>query len=273
MSCLLRIGCVLLVASCSSLLGCRPTESPSLSFPAPRTIDQTNFDPLSLSNEEVSKAASLRVYFEHASVGGNIFCDYPNGFELLRAIDSRFSSQRISWKGGFDPTWFADHAGLADNDRGNPGASEKIRGFASSLAGGIGDRAEVATFKFCWIDTPADADGLFESVRTAMGSLEKAHPSTTLVWWTMPLERDTARSARQSYNDQVRRYCADGNRWLLDIAALESHDESGNLCADSNGRELQCPAYSSDGGHLSDSGKVRLAKAYWRLIAQIAGSR
>ena len=37
-----------------------------------RIIDHTNFDPASVSDEDIATAATLDVYFEHASVGDNI---------------------------------------------------------------------------------------------------------------------------------------------------------------------------------------------------------
>lgn len=250
--------------------GCFQANEPAVFALAPRTIDHSNFDPSSLSDAEIAKAANLRVYFEHASVGGNIFSDAENGFDLLTAKDPRYAAERVSWTKTVDPAWFDSHRGLADKNRGNPGADAKIRTFVDSMTPVLADRLDVASFKFCWIDTPNDAEKLFASVRVAMETLQASYPSVVFVWWTMPLERDRAESTRQKYNNLVREYCSANNQWLLDIAALESHDDGANLVTDGKGRELQYSGYSSDGGHLSPDGKVKLAEAYWRLLAAVA---
>lgn len=266
-----RIGLLALWTPLAAFLtGCFEASEPAVFALAPRTIDHSNFDPLSLSDEEIAKAAALRVYFEHASVGSNVFSDAENGFDALTAANGRYGSDRVTWADSTDPAWFEAHRGLADNSRGNPGADAKIRSFTTSLTPTLAQRVDVASFKFCWIDTPRSAEELFQSARIEMESLQKAYPSVVFVWWTMPLERDRARSSRQKYNNLVREYCSTHNQWLLDIAALESHDDAGNLVADGKGRELQYSGYSSDGGHLSLEGKVKIAKAYWRLIGEIA---
>lgn len=254
------------------LSGCSQATEPAAFALAPRTIDHSNFEPASLSDSEIAKAADLRVYFEHASVGGNIFSDGTNGFDLLKATGARYSSDRVTWASSTDPAWFDVHRGLADNNRGNPGAEAKTSMFAASMTPELANRLDVASFKLCYIDTPGDADRLFSTVRNTMESLQKSYPAVTFVWWTMPLERDRAEATRQRYNNLVREYCSANRQWLLDIAALESHDDAGNLVADGNGMELQYSGYSSDGGHLTPAGEMKMAKAYWRLIAEIANS-
>lgn len=268
-----RIGLLALWTPIAAVVtGCFQPSEPAAFALAPRTVDHSNFEPGTLSDAEIAKAASLRIYFEHASVGRNIFSDSENGFDLLARSNAHYSSDRVTWAGSTDPAWFDAHGGLADNDRGNPGADAKIRIFATSMTPELAKRLDVASFKFCWIDTPSDAEKLFAGTRDTMEFLQRSYPSVVFVWWTMPLERDRAESSRQKYNNLVRAYCSANNQWLLDIAALESHDDAGNLVADGKGRELQYSGYSSDGGHLSREGKVKLAKAYWRLIVAIAKS-
>ncbi|HRZ65689.1 MAG TPA: hypothetical protein P5133_12225 [Spirochaetia bacterium] len=137
----------------------------------------------------------------------------------------------------------------------------------SALAGVL----DVATFKFCYIDSPANANTLFASVRTAIEGLESAYPGVTFVWWTMPIET-SPNAQRQAYNDLVRSYCSANRKWLLDIADLESHNDSG-AASTSGSYEILYSGYSSDGGHLNAAGAGKLAKAYWKLLAEIAKSR
>jgi hypothetical protein len=92
----------------------------------------------------------------------------------------------------------------------------------------------------------------------------------------------------------MRQYARDNNKFLLDVADIESHDPWGNPCYDNrdgvpysvgNASENYpddginslaiCQHYTreSDGGHLGnpDVGKIRIAKAFWVLMARIAG--
>jgi hypothetical protein len=114
-----------------------------------------------------------------------------------------------------------------------------------------------------------------------MEALEAAYPSVAFVWWTMPIETEQTSydcdiEARQSYNDKVRAYCGDQGKWLLDIADIESHDEAGNAeTIDIAGTRCEAlySAYAADTGHLNSAGAERMAKAYWRLLAEIANAR
>jgi hypothetical protein len=167
---------------------------------------------------------------------------------------------------------------LEDNNRGNPGAAAKLRYFAASMPS-IAGKVDIAMFKLCWIDSPFERTGpaaFFNSVRATMESLEKAYPKVKFVWWTMPIttssyyEASSVRAQRQLYNAAVRAYCEAGKKWLLDLAALESHEDSGKPLVDASGNELLYPGYSTDGGHLNPAGRLKVAKAYWRLLAEVA---
>jgi hypothetical protein len=254
-----------------AVVGCIPTPTdPGMTDPL--TINHTNFDPASLPDADIAKAVALGVYFEHASVGQNIV-------DGIGALGGRYTSGRVSWSSTYptwtgDPAWFDTHDGLADNHRGNPGGAEKISFFQAAITPTLASKIDVASFKFCYIDTPADAAALFSSAKSAMEGLQAAYPAVVFVWWTMPIERDGAAPAqRQAYNDSVRAYCAANDQWLLDIAALESHDDSGTAVVDVSDRELLYSGYTDDGGHLNAAGAAKLAKAYWKLIAEIARTR
>ena len=198
-----------------------------------------------------------------------------SGLALLAASDSRFTSGRQSWASTYDTAWFDANNGLGDNHRGNPGASEKVSGFAASL-GDLGSHVDVAMFKFCYIDP----DASFAEVRSAMEALEAAYPAVDFVWWTMPItassysEDPSVKAQRQAYNEAMRAYCSANGKWLLDIADLECHDASGAAYADASGNELLYAGYTSDGGHLqADAGKLQVARAYWTLLIEIAKTR
>ena len=274
------------------------TRTYSVTLTRVRTIiDHTNFDPSTLSDQEVAQAALLNVYFEHASVGGNIFSDGTNGFDTLRSAEPRYTSGRVHWdiEGDWpatspDPDWYSGHQsiadwvaanhGLTDVGRGNPGAETKLMVFRNSMLWtSLTAHLDVASFKFCWIDNPAETPGtpggstMFDLTRTEMEELEAANPGIIFLWWTQPLESNVAYDDRQTYNDLVRAYCAERGKWLLDLADLESHDDSGTAYVDSQNRELLFSGYTPDWGHLYNPPAVKMAKAYWKLIGEIAKLR
>ncbi len=92
----------------------------------------------------------------------------------------------------------------------------------------------------------------------------------------------------------MRQYAIDNDKVLFDVADILSHDPDGNPCYDNrdgvpydNGNTSEnhpddgqnipaiCPHYTTeaDGGHLGSvsAGKIRVAKAYWVLMARLAG--
>jgi hypothetical protein len=125
-------------------------------------------------------------------------------------------------------------------------------------------------------------------------ALERRHPGRTFLHHTANLARGIGTQASTEFNNQMRAYVRANNKILLDVADIEAHDPSGNPCYDNrdgipytagNASEnypddgLRLPAIcqhytrESEGGHLGnpDSGKIRLAKAFWIVMARIAG--
>jgi hypothetical protein len=227
-----------------SLLFSLVTLSPQLSQAQTIKADHSTVDVHAIPATSVSAAQALRMSFSHASVGGNIW----SGLQTL-ASDSTYAF----------PNW-------KDNNRGNPGWEEKITQFESWVADHA-SQFDVFQNKFCYIDQDAD----FATYRDSMLELMATYPTKAIVWWTMPIMTDGADNAkRQSFNQQVRAYCAANDCPLFDIADIESHKTDGTAVMN-GGVEALDPDQSSDGGHLTDLGASRAAKAQWALMAQIAG--
>ena len=126
-------------------------------------------------------------------------------------------------------------------------------------------------------------------------ALEAKHPNAVFVLATANLSRGIGSKAGTAFNDQVRAYVRTKGGFLLDVADIESHDPMGRACYDNrdgvpyiiNGQVREnypddgvdlpalCQHYTTepDGGHLgaASAGMIRLAKAWWVLMAQIAG--
>jgi len=125
--------------------------------------------------------------------------------------------------------------------------------------------------------------------------LETQYPSKTFIYWTTSLSRGLGSVDGQNFNNQMRQYVISNDKILFDVADIESHDENGNLCYDNRDGVQYCNSAGAcenhpndgqntiaicqdytteiDGGHLGSvsSGGIRIAKAFWVLMAQIAG--
>ena len=123
------------------------------------------------------------------------------------------------------------------------------------------------------------------------------HPDKTFFFWTTSLARSIGTQEALDFNTQMRAYAARNSLILFDVADIESHTPTGEPCYDNrdgveycdmhgncenypdDGLDLPaiCQAYTSEleGGHLgaTAAGGLRLAKAMWVLMAQIAGWR
>jgi lysophospholipase L1-like esterase len=136
--------------------------------------------------------------------------------------------------------------------------------------GGTMPSANVAFFKFCYVDfdDSTNATAVFNAYKTAMETLEAAHPGIKFVWWTAPIQTDYLAS-RHEFNELVRDYCEANNKILFDIASIESHkpDDSETNAS----QPTLYSGYTSDGGHLNDAGALRVARAWQWLMARIAG--
>jgi hypothetical protein len=136
----------------------------------------------------------------------------------------------------------------------------------------------------------ADLDDVYD-----LEAFEAQYPEKTFIYWTTSLSREIGTEEAQTFNNQMRQYAADNDKILFDVADILSHDPDGNPCYDNrdgvpyyysdaqsedhpdDGLNLPavCQHYvvEADGGHLAtvSAGKIRVAKAFWVLMAQIAG--
>lgn len=120
------------------------------------------------------------------------------------------------------------------------------------------------------------------------------HPDHVFIYWTTSLARSIGTPVSASFNEQMRQYAIVNGFPLFDVADILSHTPDGTPCYDNrdgipydNGHQSEnypddgldipaiCPHYTTetDGGHLGSvsTGAIRVAKAFWVLMAQIAG--
>lgn len=251
------------VAVCSLVL--------AVSLPAAAggvTVNHTNWSTSSLPQTTMDKVNQLKVFFAHASVGGNMV----NGlYDLRTNTPSRFKLRTVT-EDGTPPATTAS-GNVYEYMRGNPGWASKISLFETYLAGGWGSgKVDVAINKFCYVDQTAS----FTQYRDSMVSLEALYPQTRLVYMTIPLlaTEDLANRQRNDFNTQLRQFCLANNKLLLDIADLEAWNTSGvQQTFTYGGATYQKAAteylsdWSSGGGHLNVAGRDRVSEGLYSLLA------
>jgi hypothetical protein len=189
--------------------------------------------------------------------------------------------------------------------------SDMTRDFIETLAPAYLDTADVITYQFNYlhvaefgnianpdsgffVDTPGRYD--YKDLESFIAE----HPDKIFFYWTTSLARSIGSQMAVDFNQQMRQYALDNDLILFDVADIESHTDLGVPCYDSrdgveycsrrgDGSTIKCenepddglqlPAICQDytteaeGGHLGSvsGGGIRLAKAFWVLMARIAG--
>lgn len=235
--------------------------------------------------DHLATLAGRRVYFGHKSVGDDILTGVgqllaTSPAAQLRVVDSS------------TPETLAE-PGLAHSEVGvNFDPESKIRDFERIVRGGIGDRADIALFKFCFVDVKRDTNltALFDAYRRTMVDLVTAYPRTTFVHSTIPLQgrrRDWKgrvkwllgrlkpfaedNATRNRFNELFRREYGSSGK-LFDLAAAESTHEDGRPCTINSAEGLApclCPEYTLDGGHLNPHGQRVVAEQFLAFLASV----
>jgi hypothetical protein len=168
----------------------------------------------------------------------------------------------------------------------------KLAAFRDLMAGPLGQSADVATVKLCYVDINASTDvhKLYEELRETLNAVSTTCTRTQVFAMTVPLttvessliatvrqwlgrpctERDN-NLRREEFNQLLREQF--GTRGLLfDLAATEATSESGALSEFSwKGRKapsLYAP-YTSDGGHLNDRGRLHVAARLIEFLGSV----
>jgi lysophospholipase L1-like esterase len=236
-----------------------------------------------VSAADLEQVAAARVYFGHQSVGTNLL----QGLEDLQAGLDR-PVIRAAPPGVFDAPGGRGvllHSAIGRN--GHPDSKcDDFRRVLDQLRG----RLDVALFKFCYVDfgDTSDAGAIFAAYARTMDELKRRYPGVLFVHVTAPLRtveggpgvwlreaigrRNRAKHAnarRNEFNALLRtRYAGEP---MFDLAAVEATRPDGRRQTFRlAGRTLDAlvPAYTDDGGHLNEAGRVRAAAGLVHTLAQ-----
>ncbi len=238
----------------------------------------------SVTTAEWQRLASRRIFFGHQSVGGNVIDGVQ---ELLRA-NPQIPLRIVQTA---DPAQMREpaiyHALIGKNEE----PATKLSEFKRIVSAGVVDSG-IAMLKFCYIDVSAETDplALFAEYRRTVDSLRAAHPGLTIVHITLPLQIDpgtlfhwrtvmwgkvtpyrTLNGIRARYNSQLRATYG-GHEPMFDLARLESTLSDGRIrSASYHGAPVPSLAaeWTTDGGHLNEAGRRRIAEAFLVMLAQL----
>lgn len=227
------------------------------------------------SKANLQRISKKKIYFGHMSVGENILDGVR---DIMREHpDIQLNIVETNSPSSFDQPIFA-HSRIGNN--GDP--KSKIDAFVQYMDGGIGNSADIAFFKFCYIDilSVTDADEVFNRYRTAIEILKRKYPKVTFVHVTAPLRvvqtgflvpikkiisrplggyEDNIK--RKRFNDLLRQEY-EGKDPIFDLARIESTYPDGRQSTFDNEEksyEALVAVYTYDGGHLNEIGRKIVA--------------
>lgn len=237
--------------------------------------------------DDLRLCASVRVFFDHHSVGGNIL----EGLKAL-ATPSRASVRILP----IDEAARVDGPVFADDDGGQNGSPKsKVDAFGASLRSVGGLRPDIAFMKFCYVDfnLHTDVDDVFAYYLQELTTLEREYPQIVFAHVTVPLQArpislkdranrllgrevwgDAANVKHEQFNQRLKRAFAPET--IFDLARLESTGPGGRSNEFTyRGQTFHAldPAYTTDGGHLNLLGQKLAATEIVHFIATLARSK
>src|SRR5438270_2460637 len=228
---------------------------------------------------ELALLATKRIYFAHQSVGANILqgvAELARGAGVpLRIVEAPRAAAVAA--GTFGHFYVPENGAPLD----------KLANFEAALGAGSG--IDIALIKFCYVDINAgtDAAALFTRYQATIAKLRAQNPNTMFVHATLPLttaqtgpkalaKRLLGRTPygtienvrREQYNALMRRAYA-GREPLFDLARIESTAPDGSAVTvawDGAVAPAMASAYTDDGRHLNEQGRLVAARALLALL-------
>ena len=258
-----------------------------ISFQAEKMYAQkTSF----IALEEITESgleclSKKKIYFGHQSVGYNIIDGIKDILQENNHI--RLDIVETSNAADFETSIFA-HSRVGENTQ----PISKVDAFLRLIEDGIGDKADVAFFKFCYIDFNAETDInlIFNYYKAKILYLKNMYPQTHFIHVTVPLmARQTGVKAaikkllgrslqgyddniiRGRFNDLLREEFGEGE-YLFDLALIEATFPDGSInIHEKDGQTFYAlvPEYTYDGGHLNERGRRKVAEQLLVFLSNI----
>ncbi len=231
------------------------------------------------------KLSQESIYFGHQSVGYNII-------EGLKDVMREHPEIRLKIVESTNASDLSPGTFMHSRVGKNTDPQSKVDEFYRFLEQGIGNKADIAGVKFCYVDVRANTDinNVFDGYRTRIEKARSQFPKTTIIHFTVPLtvSRTTWKTVvkkiigrqtweyddnikRNQYNDLVlKTFC--GKEPVFDLAKIESTYPDGRRCAftkDGKTYYSLVPGYTTDGGHLNEKGRKMVAEQFLIFLATL----
>jgi hypothetical protein len=254
-----------------------------ISFPSIKDVPASSWERLS----------QMKIFFGHQSVGYNIIDGIKDLMKENPQI--RLNIVETDSPSEFNASLFAHYKVGKNTD-----PNSKIKAFESWIVKGIGEKADIAFFKLCYVDltTKTNVQDLFNNYKTTMSNLKKSYPETTFIHVTVPLTseaigikrwvrkgKDLIKKIigrpiynninRNEFNEMLRKEY-EGKAPIFDVAKVESTAPDGKrieINEHGNTFYAMSPEYTCDGGHLNQTGRKKAAEQLLILLANISNSK
>lgn len=235
----------------------------------------------------VQRAADLRVFFAHQSVGEDLVSEIPAVYAAAEVtspevIEVSGDPRERSAVPSSDEGFFA-HTRIGEN--GDP--IGKLEEFDAWMRAGMADRVDVAFIKLCYVDLTGDtdADAVFKRYNQTLTSLERDYPDVTFVVVTTPLSTEPdlkarikgllgrdhpdpkSNAVRERFNELLREQY--GTR-VFDVAAFQSTAPDGSRIRGTVAGQEYFALYEGharDRGHLNDTASAVAAARLMTFLA------
>lgn len=237
-----------------------------------------------LTDRQISSLTAKKIFFGHQSVGNDIV----QGIRDWESADTRLKLNIVKSQ---EPQTVASPAFIEFEIGQNGDPQSKVDAFVAIVDKGLGAQGGVALFKLCYVDigVSTDVNKLFASYRVAVDTLKHKYPSLRIVHVTLPLTtvepagkawiktllgRVTLRDInwkRNQFNSLMRQTYA-GTDPLFDLAEVEStHGDGSKSFVMSHDERVYtlAPEYTTDGGHLNESGRRVAAVGLLRVLSEL----
>ena len=220
-----------------------------------------------LTAQKLTALKSKRILFGHQSVGSNMVDGIPDLFASygVSPITQIGTSQINGASGGF----------FADFDVGTNGDPVGKTADFNSVVRQYASKIDIAFMKFCFVDivSGVNVTQVFNAYKAVMDQLVIDFPAIKFVYTTAALDAYDVDNAvvRQQLNTMIRNeYGATGR--VFDLAAVESTRPNGTRVSGVSGGYTYYQLfddYSSDGGHLNDTGVQVVDTALFTLLSTL----
>lgn len=236
------------------------------------------------------KLSEKRIYFGHQSVGYNII----DGVKDVMKENPKINLNIV------ETNKPADHKGpiFAHSPMGqNFNSKSKCEDFEAVVRQNMGEKADIAFFKFCFVDfdDKTDVNAVFEEYKRVLAGLKHKYPQTVFIHVTVPLTtpppgfKATVKQfikqligrpimrledniSAEEFNEKLRKEYA-GKEALFDLAKVESTAPDGTRAVFQKGGKVynsMVPAYTDDGGHLNETGRKVVAEQLLIFLANLS---